>query len=65
MIRPLLNENNPYNTIYVIFPNAYFIIEKNKDGELHQLDSEIYQSLKKIGRMTAEGELSFKDEEWN
>ena len=64
-IKPLFKEDNPFRTIYVIFPNAYFVIEKDKDGQLFQLDSKTYQALCKIGRMTAEGEITLEDEEWH
>ncbi len=64
-IKPFFHAKNPFMTIYIIFPNSYFVITKDSDGEVFDLDPEEYQNLKTIGRMTAEGEINLDAEEWN
>lgn len=54
-----------FSRIYVIGGNTCFTINNDGSNNTHKIEKEQFKRLSIIGRMTAEGELTIDDEEWN
>lgn len=63
-LEAIVNNQETYETIYILFPEGCIYIEKGKSPQKVELSQEEYSRLKTIGRMTAEEEIRPDDEEW-
>lgn len=63
-LETIVYNQDVYETIYILFQNSCIYIEKGKSLKRIELSRNEYTSLKKLGRMTAEGEITLDDEEW-
>ena len=63
-LETIVNGQEIYKTVYILFPNGCIYIEKGKSLQRIELSQNEYLHLKTIGRMTAEEEINTDDEEW-
>jgi hypothetical protein len=63
-LEQIVNNQEIYETVYILFPNGYIYIIKGESPQISKLSKNEYLHLKSIGRMTAEEELTMDDEEW-
>ena len=63
-IETIVNNQDVYETVYILFPNSCIYVEKGKSSNRIDLKQDEYLCLKTIGRMTAEDEITTDDEEW-
>lgn len=63
-LETIVNNQEIYETVYILFPNSCIYIKKGTSPQKIELSPKEYLHLKTIGRMTAEGEINIDDEEW-
>ena len=63
-LETIVNDQEIYETIYILFPNNCIYIERGKFPQTIDLSQNEFLRLKTIGRMTAEEEINTDDEEW-